>query len=193
MSRRTTRLPDDLYSVRVPTVCTYTPEELEVYGLPVAENTEGVKFDISTEMSQVMLPLSKIIDIYMMGAPIRLTDPDQIDTLYKILDDYVRGNGTGIVMLNATSYIEERELEIDKFASEIFNINRTDIVNKMVNVKSGFDIGIKKMAPHSGFASQGLNNDRRPSYLTTDVSHIDPAKVKRPERVRRRRRTIIKE
>jgi len=193
MTSRTTKLPDELYSVRVPTICTYDPEELEVMGLPVLENTEGKKFDTSMEMAQVMLPLSKIIDIYMMGAPIRLTDSDQIDTLYRILDDYVTNRGTGYVVLNATTYVEDRELEIDKFASEIFNINRTDIVNRTVNIKSGFDINIKKLAMPTGFANQQLGNSRHPSYLTMDKSDIDPSKVKRQDRVRRKRRLTVKE
>lgn len=183
MSNKYTKLPDTLYSVRVPLIYTYTEEEMAVLGIPILEDTAGKKTVIEDQMTNVMLPLTRIIDIYGLGAPIRLTNPDQLTEIYEILDDYVNPKASQQQVLNAPVYDEKRDLIIDQFAAEMFNINRRQIVTEETST-TGFDLGFSKMELNSKFA-QDLSHAH--GYLFNSNKPADPDKVVRRDRVRRKR------
>lgn len=209
----TARLPDTLYSVRIPHIATYSEEEIAVYGIPMSESVNGKKEYTDDELTLVMLPLTRIIDVYSNGYPIYLIDHDQITEIYKILDDYVNSFGAPEFMLNAPATLEERSLDIDRFAAEVFNINKHTIVNSTVNKPSGFDIGIEKMdltmpsnvistgrrgshrRTHSVSVSDSYSKENpaiakrlETTYLTNKTNQVDPDKVKRKAKVSRRRK-----
>ena len=199
------QLPDTLYSVRAPLIALYDEFDMISMGLPTQEHRNGRKDDIEENMTRVMLPLTKIIDIYSSGYPISLINPDEVSEIYQILEDYLSDNLNYSNELNGEVYQENRDIDIDRFASEMFDLNKRDIVNKVVNKKSGFDIGISKLdisnqvAPgrrrrrHGVMASYKEENksvtpDYNDVYLTHTQNHVDPDKVIRTPKVRKRKR-----
>jgi len=211
MGIKYSRLPTKLYNVRVPIVFTYSEEELDIVGLPMLEHTTGRKEYIDDQLTLVMLPLTRIIDIYSHGAPIYLVDRDAVVEIYKALEDYLHESNTVTPDLNAPMHEDNRDIDIDRFASELFGINRNSIVNSMYNRKSGFDIGIHKMAIPS-IANRKTTKGRRrvsvmdsynkenPSttptsqplvddvYLTHNTNVVDPSTVTRTPKIRKRRK-----
>jgi len=204
-----TKLPDTLFTVKVPTIYTYSEAEMNSMGLPMRQSVDGRDTVDAQEISRVMLPLTRIIDIYSNGGKISLVNPDEVTTIYKILEDYLRDYNPITPELNSTSYDESRDIDIDRFASEMFDLNRRDIVSNTINKKSGFDIGIHKMGIGRINRNNASINSRRPSvteaymdqnplnsnntsisdvYITHNDSIVDPDKVVRKSVVKRRKR-----
>jgi len=210
MSRKYNKLPDTLFRVRVPIMCTYSDEELAVLGLPLQETSSGKLEYVDEDMVAVMLPLTRIIDIYSMGAPIRLIDADEIAIIYRSLSEYISEANSITPELNAPMHNDNRDIDIDRFASEVFNLNKSDIVNTVYNQSTGFNIGFSKIAipnrPGKLVPGKAINitesyasENQLPAikggglddvYLTHDTSKVDPETVERKPIVRRRRRIM---
>jgi len=209
MAVKYTKLPDTLFMVKVPTIYTYSEADMNSMGLPMKQSINGKDTVDANEMSRVMLPLTRIIDIYSYGGKISLVNSDEVTAIYKILEDYLRDYNPITPELNSTSYDESRDIDIDRFASEMFDLNRRDIVGNTINKKSGFDIGIHKMGIGRINRNNTAINARRPSvteaymaqnprntnntsvsdvYITHNDSIVDPDKVVRRAIVKRRKR-----
>lgn len=139
-------LPDTLFLVRVPMIATYSDHEISTVGMPV-NMINGVA-DMRTFNSMVtcMLPLDRIIDIYVSGYPIRLVNHSDLETIYNMLDTYVRGTSdpTGF-NLNADRIVEDRLFEIERFASEIFDTNKVAILKQAMRFEHGYTADIEPM------------------------------------------------
>jgi hypothetical protein len=112
-----------LVHVRVPRIALYTETEIRELGIPVAyKDGEIIKSDINT-YEEVMLPLSKLIEIADNGYTIRIKNraniPAIVDTLQECLDG-----------LNYA--IEESELKekIKDFMEKVLEINSEYVVQK---------------------------------------------------------------
>lgn len=139
-------LPNELFFVRVPLIATYSEVEINHLGLPI--NVINGRPDHSTynTMTAVYLPLDKIIDIYISGYPIKLIDHNSLDRIYTILDQYVRGlNENDNYELNVAGVVEERLYDIEKFAAEIFDINKVAILSKLIKFRNGYDAKVDTM------------------------------------------------
>jgi hypothetical protein len=203
MSYKYNRLPDTLFNVSVPLISTYSEEEMVIMGVPIAEHSNGRTACIDEAMTNVMLPITKIIDIYSTGAKIELPNTAQVTEIYKILERYLSESNSVTPELNAPGHVDDRDADIDRFADEMFNLNRSDIVNNTVNQKSGFDIGINKLAIPSAnprirrrmsvmeaYASENpaVKSNIDSVYLTSLDNTVDPDSVVRKPRVRKRRK-----
>lgn len=150
-------LPNDLYTVRVPAICTYTPAERELYGLPmdtiVNVNTGATSHNHSAYNNFVtcMLTLDRIIDIYINGYPIYLVDKEDIHLIYKALDHYVSGyNHMEKVSPNAGVIEDNRIYRIEEFLKEIFGWNKGDILTGLTKGNTNgwnVDIPLLRVAP----------------------------------------------
>jgi len=210
MAIKYSKLPDTLFRVRVPLMATYTELELEVMGTPIQEDSKGVTTEIDYQMTNVMLPLSRIIDIYSMGMRIMLVDSSEVSIIFNILEEYLSDTSSFGSNFNMETHEEERDVDIDRFADEIFNLNRNNIANNTFNKRSGFDIGISKLAipnisskpvvkGRMGVTSSYLEqntlvpNDTSDVYLTHNESRIEPDSVIRKPKIRKRQRLKPKE
>ena len=155
-------LPDDLFLVRVPVIATYSEHEMSTLGLPV--NIINGQPDMKTynTMTPVYLKLDRIIDIYINGYPIRLVNHEDLDKIYAILDSYVRGlNENNNYELNMVGIVEERLYDIERFAAEIFDINKLALLKKIINFRNGYDAKVDIMPVQQvnsmgyGFSSGG--------------------------------------
>lgn len=140
------KLPNTLFSVSVPIIATYSPEELDVYGLPMSiVNNSRLENNYET-MTTVMLPLTKIIDIYNMGFPIKLNNYKDVTTIYSILENYLDDTERfKYNTIHKPKFREDRLQDIDRFASEIFNLNKITIAKDAFSLQNGFDIGLGRM------------------------------------------------
>jgi len=203
MSVKYGKLPDKLYKVRVPVISTYTEEEMAALGFPAQVNQKGRVVTEETVWSNVMLPLTQIIDIYSTGAPIRLTDPKEVTELHTVLEEYLRNHNPNVRQFNASTYEETRDLDIDKFAAEIFGLNRSTIVEEVINKPTGFDIGVGKLSltAHAPVTKPRRRNRYSPSekyasqnpvsvegYIEPNTIRVNPDEVERTNAVKRRRR-----
>jgi len=90
MAYKYNQLPDTLFMVKVPTIYTYSDADIGAMGLPMQKDKRDRDVVDPAQMSLVMLPLTRIIDIYSSGAPISLTNPDEVTLIYNILENYLR-------------------------------------------------------------------------------------------------------
>jgi hypothetical protein len=208
MSVKYNPLPGKLYMVEVPTITTYSEEELAIMGMPVTEYSTGKKDYDDLPMTRVMLPITRMIDIYSDGMPIKLIDRSKVVEIYTALEEYISDRNKQMPMLNAEVIEDNRDVDIDRFAEEVLNYSKHTIVNALYNKPSGFDIGLNKIdvvrpvkTNHNVRGRRGVLAAYRAEnpvqttglpedvYLTHKSGHVDPDKVKRKPRVRRRART----
>lgn len=130
------KFPRTLYKVRVPKIAIYSPEELEYYGMPVTVINKGERIQkYNNEETECYLNISQMIEVYRKGYRIQLLFQDDLVEIYKILEEYLRETQGGIENLNRQG--EEVDVEylsdIDRFAAEIFGLNRHEIVDTTIN------------------------------------------------------------
>lgn len=118
------QLPNKLFLVRVPILATYSPEEIEVLGLPTTYNSFG-NYDNQAyrNFTTCMLPLTKIIDIYISNFPIYIVNKEDTAIMHKMLLDYLQDLYYNNVDYNIKYTVDDRVDDIEKFAREMFNIN----------------------------------------------------------------------
>jgi len=140
------KLPPNLFKVKVPILATYDEVELELYGVSLTTVDGDIKKNSYLEMTTVMINLDRIINIYIQGYPISIVNQNDSSTIYKILEDYLLGiDHNESYSPNRIAVKDDRLEEIDKFANEIFGLNRNTIIKNSVNVNNGFDLGFKAM------------------------------------------------
>lgn len=155
------KLPSKLYKVEIPVIATYTEEEMALYGMPMSVvNNSKFERDYNARVV-VMLNIDRMIDIYALGFPIRLINSDEVTEIYNILDNYVNDRHEDMTTLNRPHYNDERMTIIDRFAQEMFGINKINIVNKETKLNNGYDIGLTHLLP-----------EYRTSTINRDVSNI---------------------
>lgn len=169
-------LPSKLYMVRVPIVCTYSAAELDILGAPLTVNTvtgDIVNKKAYHDLTTCMLPLTKIIDIYAGGYPIYIVNRTDNVEIFNTLEEYLAGviNAKSGYMLNTPTVIEERLEDIEKFAQEMFGLNKGDIVRGTINLSNqgmgGLGLDIMKPQPMSTYNV----NDGQPIHLSRPTQH----------------------
>ena len=177
-------LPNDLFMVKVPIVATYEEREITTFGLPVSiDQTDGVYMDTYKELTTVMLPISRIIDIYISGYPIHIVNKDDIIKIYEIIDEYMNGtNQNSMVSINREIVEEDRMDDIVRFAKEILNINRETITNdvKKQIYSHGFDLGMELMEDISISESKIGNYNSSLLNYNKNANHVPYQPVSGP-------------
>lgn len=166
-------LPDNLFLVRVPIIATYSEAEITHLGLPL--NMINGKPDHTTyqTMTPVYLKLDKIIDIYISGYPIRLVNTSDIETIYTILDKYVRAlNDNDNFELNTAGVVEDRLYDIERFAAEIFDHNKISILKQLIRGKNGYDAKVDIM-PLFNSPQQTYNAPRYQEVIDSSHNHME--------------------
>ena len=130
-------LPTTLYKVRVPKIALYSPEELEYFGMPVSVINRGEKIKkYSNEETICYLKIEQMIDIFRQGYRIELLVDADFMEIYNALERFLRDTQSSYIEnLNRKGYeVEDSYLaDIDRFASEMFGLNRYEIVDEKVN------------------------------------------------------------
>lgn len=164
-------LPKKLYKVRVPLIATYSEEEMELFGIPMDE-IDGIAKDTSEAMTTVMINLDTMIDIYSAGFPIKLVNNNEIDILFKSLEQYLSGSSHEEKhSLNRLEVIDDRLDEIDKFAQEMFGYNKATIVKKSINARNSFGLNVGLM--NDGFTNTAPQPVRRGRAVGMMASYKD--------------------
>ena len=142
------QLPDTLFKVYVPRIATYTKEELDNVGLymncsqvSIGNDSYSKRFshnirkskpkhgDESYDIVMVMLDIDKIINIYRQGHPVTLVDGKEVIEVYNIINSYLYGvNHQEEFSMNSINRTENRLVELNNFANEIYNLNKAEIV-----------------------------------------------------------------
>lgn len=209
-------LPDYLYKVKIPTMATYSEEEIDTFGMPVSIVNGKPKEEYEAD-TVVMLPLDRIVDIYIEGYQIVLLDDNLVTKMYSVLEEYLSKLDVRLGSINRLPVRDPRADDIEKFLTEMFNYNKSDIVKDMIGAGSGFDLGINVMNRNSPMigsmgtepkiinaGSIGIMSNydvgykdntvsKNVSYITGQAPVIDLAKIKRTSKPRQRRGTRYKE
>ena len=139
-------LSKKLYRVSVPIVATYSEEELEVYGVGLDVKDGNVVKDSFEEMTGVMINIDRMINIYLQGYPISILNQQESAEIYKELERYLSGVNTSQDFSPNQLQVEDQRIEeIDKFAAEIFGLNRNTVIKNSVTTVGGFDLGAQLM------------------------------------------------
>lgn len=184
------KLPPNLFKVKVPILATYDEVELELYGVSLTTVDGDIKKNSYLEMTTVMINLDRIINIYIQGYPISIVNQNDSSTIYKILEDYLLGiDHNESYSPNRIAIKDDRLEEIDKFANEIFGLNRNTIIKNSVNVNNGFDLGFKAM--NSTPLNTRVNSGEKVGLLAAyednnSLPEVDYDAIKRRSLYRRR-------
>lgn len=172
-----------LYLARVPEIATYSREELKMFGTP--SNYLDGKLDKGStfsNMTTVMINIETMVEYYSNGYPISVINHEDVNSIYKELEEYLKS--TNPLYFNSIHKVKRDELkidEIDKFAEEIFNINRQTIISNIIGEhNSAMDIGFTPMSiggPQTHHTIQ--DNNTRTSILSRydvvpDVAPVAP-------------------
>ena len=94
-------------------------------------------------MSDVMLPLYRIVEIYNNGYPITLKKREDVSKIYEILENYLdKIEQYKRSTVHKPKYDETALQIVDRFANEIFNLNKGEIGLAAVTLQNGFSIGL---------------------------------------------------
>ena len=148
-------LSKKLYKVRVPSVATYTEEELKHTGImPVLMNysSEPVGSEFLNQLEQesplahettIMINIRRMIDIYIRGFPIKVVNEKDVIEIYNVLEDYYSGSAAqSEEIFNAKKYYDDQLPVIDRFLTDIFaqhkiNIGRSKFTDMSKSVFAG--------------------------------------------------------
>lgn len=170
-------LPDTLFLCRIPIIATYSEEEAVIFGLPLDSINGHYNDKTYTKMTNVMISIDKMINLYSMGYPITIINYKDSKEIFTILDTYLNNQVNKIQMsINQPIKEDSRLNEIDKFLTEMFDFNRKTIVAGMINTNTGFDLGLGLMGGSNGVTNAPLQldatNDSKPS-IAAAYTHSD--------------------
>jgi len=152
------------YHFKVPLLATITPEELELFGVPVDVKPDGtIEHTADKRMSSVYYNLEQILDIYNNGDTIILEDRDKLTEILEVLSQVANMLEGNTIKLD-NEYIET----IDNFIKEVLNFNRKTIETKVKQEK-------ENKLKESGLVS-GIEIDDTP--VNTAVSYKDISGIK---------------
>ena len=136
-------LSPKLYLCRVPIIATYNEEEAMIYGLPMDKQNNSYNKETYLEMTNCMININKMINLYMDGYPISVINPQDSKEIFDYLDKYLNTHVNNIQRsINQPLKNDERLMEIDKFLNEMFSFNKQTIVKDMLQQNSGYDLGL---------------------------------------------------
>lgn len=155
-------LPDTLFLVRVPIVATYSDAEISLLGLPITinhgdnygSNQGEYNYSAYKELTTVMLPITRLVDIYCGGHKIVIVNRSDIPVIYEILEKYLMGvTAAQTYSLNRALIEEDRMEDIERFASEMFGINKSLIAKTVYDQmnKDGFNLDMNFMTPAEAY------------------------------------------
>ena len=151
-SRIQSALSKKLFRIRVPLMATYSEEEMDIFGMPQDE-FDGKVRDASEAMTMIMINLDKMIDMYSQGYRIQVANPNDTKLIFTSLEKYLRGTlDTEEFSLNTATITDDRMEEIDKFAQEMFGLNRVTIVKGTIDANNSFGVSLNLM--NQGFGTQ---------------------------------------
>jgi len=193
-----TKLPTKVFKVRVPMMATYSDEEVEILGYPIFESSEGDKKQVYKDFSTVCINLDTMIDHYIAGYPIRIVEREDIAEIFNILEKYIEGRESDVNYSINKIHIgkDDRIDQIDKFANEMFGLNKVNIVKKSVNASNGFNLGLMPMAPivdvkeigiMSGYQNNPSSTYQNRSYLVDNTPQVNMDKIVRTSPLKNRR------
>lgn len=133
-----------LYLTRVPDIASYSSQELKMFGSPgVFENGKYKKEALLANMTTVMINIETMIQYYSNGYPLSVVNPNDVKEIHEELEMYLRD--TNPIYSNSLHKVKRDELlldEIDKFAEEMFSLNRNTIVGGIISARdNAFSIG----------------------------------------------------
>lgn len=178
-------LPDTLFLVRIPIICTYTDEEIDLFGLPLTTDNMGNEFkDTYKDLTTVMINIDKMINVFIQGYPIHIVNKEDSVAIFNILEDYLAGTvNNPIAFINQVHTEEDRLPEIERFAQEMFGLNKSTIVNKIMkdNATDGFSLGgldLMPMKTPEQVLQEQIRNTNGIRSVTLDSSPVKKIEVK---------------
>ena len=132
-----------LFQVLVPKISLYTEDEIRYYGFNY-DVVDGVpKRGTQMELCNCMISAAKMLEIYSNGYSIRLVDKNDLNLLYKVLEEYLQFKyNSNNMSINRRKYDETELRQLDEFVNEMFGYNKVAIVKNIMDIKNGFSLGL---------------------------------------------------
>jgi len=197
------KLPSRLFKVRIPLLATYSEAEINSIGVPLEVRDGKTDYNRTEELTTVMINLNNIIDKYIAGYPIYLVDRNESAEIYKILENYIKGkDDEQEFSINRLAGKDDRLDEIDRFAEEMFGLNRHTIVTGNISGNSGYDLGFNLMSFQqptvsnipskatgvmAGYDQPIEDNNVNTTYFNNTAPVVDVNKLKRTSLLKKRR------
>lgn len=168
-----------LFKVKVPVLATYTEMDMELVGLPASYDAKaGLQNQSVTELNDVYLTINDMLEIYKKGFDILVDKQEDVDTIYKSINDHLLmwakygSHGPNRIVIP-----EEDLSDLDRFAAEIFNNNKIEIVNGTIHKVQPFggQMGIKLIELNGPKVNNTINYDEmeRASLFESKNKDVD--------------------
>ena len=178
-------LSKKLYNVNVPVIATYSEMEMETFGVmeTVVDGEGKLNYENTTN---VMLPLTRIIDIYIEGYPIMLTDRNSLTEIYNTLEDYLAGR-VAVNSIHMAGKKDSRMEYIEMFIQEMFDTNKYRIAKAASGIADSFTaVGIRTFDQFNTKINHSVLTNKQPN------NDADLASFERKNSNGYRRKAIIK-
>lgn len=136
------KFKERLFMVRVPRSLLYSPEEIKLFGLPITYGEDGANKKSINDLDTVMLPASKLVEIYKNGGTIYIKDPNEIMVLGELLTEVA-----DIYKYSVNVNDLEEKAVIEEFLEALTGLNSGFIERKIkeeLEEDDGFGMGVFK-------------------------------------------------
>lgn len=136
-----------LYTVRVPSIETTNLEYIRIYGTPVTGD-KGIDNTLAHQFITTMLPISKMVDYYRRGVPVKVVVRSDTKLIYEAISAHLQA---WMNQLNNGVNIGNAPLEdlvaMDEFANAVFEHARFQFTQGMVD-----SVLVRNMAAITGLS-----------------------------------------
>lgn len=127
-----------VYKARVPIISTYSEHELDVVGIPMNVIGDSNKNSYN-ELVLTMITINDMVEKYNNGFNINIIEEKDMKEIYHVIQKHLEAwQAFKVHSLNQTAIPVDDLILLDKFASEIFTLNKRSIVKDDIINKPSF-------------------------------------------------------
>lgn len=124
----------ELYLVRIPVLQMRSVEDIKEFGVPISgdERTDRM---ISDEVRQVMLPISKLVELFKQGCRIGVVNGPDTKRMYEAISVYLEiWKNRMINRLNTVNIPTEDLIDLDRFAHSVYERAKWHFTDEFISV-----------------------------------------------------------
>jgi hypothetical protein len=166
-----------VFLARVPILSTYREDEIEITGIPMHQNDDK-RTNSMLDLTTVMITINDMVEKHKNGFKISLVNYEDVIFIYNVIQDHLLAwRNRGMTSLNKVyNNIDDDLINLDKFANEIFNIHKVNIIDVSMVVKPAFTSSLADlfMSPTTPKKEVGVIN-----YDEVTRTELAPEKVRK--------------
>jgi len=164
-----------LYDAYVPIISTYSEDELDIVGVPL-NIIDDERHNSFNEKVLVKITIVDMIEKFNKGFAVSVAKQSDVEQIYDVIQKHlIAWRDYGVKSLNQASLPRDDLILMDKFANEIFNINKRTIIQKDISKPKSFSNDFRSL-----MMSEIVVNKTEPEieYDEIERQSIAPKKIR---------------